>query len=667
MNEEFISNMEAQLKAQWAIKEAKRIAAKDKPKARKKTKAKKTHPHRVPVAKYSNGTKLAAFFENVDLYKHLTEQELSAAQTRRSKENAHDKKNLRKGWKKDGATYNGEIVSTHVTESNKRMYRCIFEKPTHDPLDLDEKRTKTLMEHYIDLQDSSSEGDGLSSSDESTAGNPHTLVSITVGTAVRKKVYSVGSNYESLHTFYDGEVFGIRHVYENQGLKAHEYKCVFPAQPTLDNWYNGDETQTMAKEYLDHHASRNDKSLKKATPKKASTRLVLSEVSAMVGRVTARPVPYSNGTRPDATSNSDGSAEAANSVPTTTPQGAAFVPASPEAPENDPPLGMTTLSLQEHGTPYTESMDEGTSDVETVEQPQHANVSSHSHEAALIIVANELEIHDRLPGLPPTSAQQGRTGTDVALKKGTYAHAMVAPTLEVTDCLPGLPSTNKAGHDEGRLTETTTTAIFNATSAKQATKGFDACMKEVTFAHAMVTPTLAINDCLPGLPPTTTNQLQIRLDDKPYANESTETRERKRVRKAAEKEAMKAWQVLDTERLILTKNGLRKAYKENKRASKLRKRNIDDIWERFTGLKPDSALVPKDDAKHALHVRIQQFDSFVDVVEYEALHKILQRSLAGIPIDSDASDDAMLAKIAHRKRNKCERYRKREQDDALET
>jgi hypothetical protein len=75
------------------------------------------------------------------------------------------------------------------------------------------------------------------------------------------------------------------------------------------------------------------------------------------------------------------------------------------------------------------------------------------------------------------------------------------------------------------------------------------------------------------------------------------------------------------------------------------------MWVKLTGLQPDGALVPKDDPNHALQVRIQQLDSFIDVVEYEALHKILHRSLAGIPIDSDASDNAMLAKIAHRNRN----------------
>jgi hypothetical protein len=169
--EEYLATKNAELQAQREIKEAKRKAAQNNPKVQRKTKSKKSRPS--PVAKYITGTKLAAFFTNVKLYKHLSDREVAAAEAQWAKENANDKKKLRKGWKKDGATFNGAIYSTHVTDSNARMYRCIFETPSREPLDLDEKHTKTLMDHYLDLQESGSESDGLSTASENDGGSEY--------------------------------------------------------------------------------------------------------------------------------------------------------------------------------------------------------------------------------------------------------------------------------------------------------------------------------------------------------------------------------------------------------------------------------------------------------------------------------------------------------------
>jgi hypothetical protein len=119
-------------------------AQQDKPQTTTSKKSKKAR--KAPVAKYAVGSKLAAFFGNADLFKHLSEREVAAAEALWAKENVKDKKKLRQGWKKDGATFNGAIYSTHVTEANTRMYRCIFETPSKEPLDLDEKRTKKLMD-----------------------------------------------------------------------------------------------------------------------------------------------------------------------------------------------------------------------------------------------------------------------------------------------------------------------------------------------------------------------------------------------------------------------------------------------------------------------------------------------------------------------------------------
>jgi hypothetical protein len=148
---------------------------------------------------------------------------------------------------------------------------------------LDAKRTKTLMDHYLDLQASESESDGLSTSSESDGLR---LVAVQVGTHVRIKEYSLGPNYESNHTFYDGEVEAIRPVSGKLRLKGHEYKCVFSSHATLNTWYSQYDTQAMAKAYLEHHRPN------KADAKSNSHRIVIREACAMVGRVCARPAPY---------------------------------------------------------------------------------------------------------------------------------------------------------------------------------------------------------------------------------------------------------------------------------------------------------------------------------------------------------------------------------------
>jgi hypothetical protein len=75
-----------------------------------------------------------------------------------------------------------------------------------------------------------SENDGLS------------LIAVQVGTHVRIKEYSLGSHYESTHTFYDGSVEVIRPVNVTLHLKGHEYKCVFLSNPTLSTWYSTYDT-----------------------------------------------------------------------------------------------------------------------------------------------------------------------------------------------------------------------------------------------------------------------------------------------------------------------------------------------------------------------------------------------------------------------------------------
>jgi hypothetical protein len=286
--DEYRATKDAELAVQLEVKEAKRKAEQDKPK--RTTPKKNRKPRKVPVAKYAVGTKLAAFFENADLYKHLSEREVAAAEARWAKENSKDKKKLRRGWKKDGKTFHGAIYGTHVSDVNTRMYRCIFETPSKEPLDLDEKRTKTLMEHYLDLQESEHENDGLSSSDESSDDPSFNLVALHVGTRLRIKEYALGPQYESQHMFYDGAVAAIRPVSDQGRLKSHQYQCIFPGNHTLDTWYTSDDTQNMAKASLDHKAAT------KFTRTSKKHVIVLKEACAMVGRVSARPVPYANAT-----------------------------------------------------------------------------------------------------------------------------------------------------------------------------------------------------------------------------------------------------------------------------------------------------------------------------------------------------------------------------------
>jgi hypothetical protein len=83
---------------------------------------------------------------------------------------------------------------------------------------------------------------------------------------------------------------------------TNTYKCVFPGHQALDTWYPSDDTQNMAKAYLEHQAAT------KATSKRKSHVIDLKEACAMVGRVSARPAPYANATSPTARRRTDANA-----------------------------------------------------------------------------------------------------------------------------------------------------------------------------------------------------------------------------------------------------------------------------------------------------------------------------------------------------------------------
>jgi hypothetical protein len=213
-----------------AAKESKRLAGKTKPKQN----SKRGKPaRRAPPVKWKIGTKVAAFFENADLYKGSSAPSVAKVKKAWKIANAHDKKKLRKGWMKDGETFNGVIASTFLTDANARMYKCVFESPMKDTLDLDERRTKALMEHYLELQESTSESDGLSSpsdndkdslsaASEITPTPNNCRVTLGVGTGVRTSSYEVGRTYETKITYHDGEVTALWRVY-NAGKLAQEF------------------------------------------------------------------------------------------------------------------------------------------------------------------------------------------------------------------------------------------------------------------------------------------------------------------------------------------------------------------------------------------------------------------------------------------------------------
>ncbi len=107
--EEYLATKNAELQAQREIKEAKRKAAQNDPNVQRKTKSEKPRP--TPVAKYTPDTKLAAFFENVELYKHLSKREVAAAEAQWAKENANDKKICVKAGKRMAQRLMGQYIA----------------------------------------------------------------------------------------------------------------------------------------------------------------------------------------------------------------------------------------------------------------------------------------------------------------------------------------------------------------------------------------------------------------------------------------------------------------------------------------------------------------------------------------------------------------------------
>jgi hypothetical protein len=296
LENEYNDNMAVVAKEVFAAKEAKRKAAKTNP---KKPTTKRSPTLRAPPIKWNIGTKLAAFFENADLYKGGSAASVAKVKKAWELANAHDKKKVRKGWMKDGETFNGVIASTFVTDANARMYKCVFETPMKDTLDLDERRTKALAEHYLELQASSSESDGLSTpsdtdtgsrspASDSTSRPNNERATFEVGTGVRTPSYEIGRTYETKITYHDGEVTALRHVYNCGELVNQEFRCSFPTRSSLTNWFGPAETATMADAYTKSHPLSNPPPPKRLSPKSKSQQQMVNEACGVINRKTLK-------------------------------------------------------------------------------------------------------------------------------------------------------------------------------------------------------------------------------------------------------------------------------------------------------------------------------------------------------------------------------------------
>jgi len=219
-------------------------ATRKKAPAKNSKRKKKAMPLLVSVQKIPNGTKVAGWFTNAEIYQMSKVEDVQRLEVAWKRKHAQNSVMLLKGWAKDGDMFEGRIVSYRSTKQLGERYHCKFETPSGQVLPLLETDVRNMMKDHEDIFGASSESDGLSTSDED-ADDP----SLDMDTMVLFPDPTLTRNgNKSVMTDYVGTITRIR-----ISQLTKQFYCTFPESPVNSAWYSPKDTGKMAKAYVRQH------------------------------------------------------------------------------------------------------------------------------------------------------------------------------------------------------------------------------------------------------------------------------------------------------------------------------------------------------------------------------------------------------------------------------